>query len=1289
MLKLAKLLHYHLWKLLAWLLILLAVLLTILRLALPYVDLERFRGDFELMAREAIGLPLKIGLVQAELRGFRLNLKLSDIDLYDPQTDNLKLHIPQIQARIHLLRSLLQGSPVLGKGVLIGADLAVTRAPDGGISINGYRLSGGESADGGVGKLLSHSELRLHDSYVLWDDQLSGQAPIRLSQVDMLLLNRGDRHQLAVHAALGDAVNERIALQADVRLGVEGLAGLTGSFYLKAEGVGLASRELPGIVQEVSLNSGVLDLDLWGEIETGRLRRVQGRTHIRNLDLVSSQSGDFALEHFSCLFDWARQAQGWDLDAEQIVIMSNHRLWPAGHLSLAWREDEVAGDSLQLGADYLRLREAVRSFALLPNLSPELRQMLVGLAPDGSLSRLRLSLLQQSGREAQWRVSGKLTQYRNEPWHSIPGLSGLNVNFFGNDQGGYLELNSQAFKTEMPQLFRQPLTANTLDGLFHWDFSPAMGVRLQTLAMRLANDHLQTLSRMNLLVPLDGQPPWIDMQTDFWDGDGKEKSRYFPVGIMHDKLVDWLDHALVSGHVKSGSMLLHGTLSDFPFKNQEGRFEVLFGIEGFILDYMPDWPRVDEVDAEVHFLNNSLAIEMFGGKLLGSELLHGETHIDQLDNAATVDISGELTGPADDLFRLMRETPLRKPLQPLSKALSGAGEIKTGVELHIPLKTSAQLQVKGRVEFQDTKLHITDQDLDITALHGTLNLDNQKIWGKGIRGRLLGQPVTLNVATLKEQGADTTRIASRLKLSSNWLQERFPGMLDLLDGTAVSDVSVSVPHQNKEVAVRLDIATELQGMAIEAPQPFGKQAGEKRGLEVAVELDQNVHDLFVNYAGQYQAQLRDKGDGHWFGDIRLGAGQLELPQKSVIRVRGTLESLDLVGWAGWFAQHAGSSSSGPGVELDLKIDQLSLAGLVCQEARFRIDRKEGGWRFDLESPQLQGQVRMPDNLVLSPVVAKLSHLRLSSASFKSMASDQPPDLSRHYDPWKWPAVDLSIDRLILDEKNLGSAVLRWHKAPHGLSISELGVTGDALQINGHGTWELIENAHKVEMNLQGHLANLGQLQQDHQFNLGITDAPVDFTADLKCSKPLPEVSLACLSGVVGLNMGAGEIKEVDPGVGRLVGLFGLHTLGKRLRLDFTDFFAAGLKFDSIKGNITLDKGNALTRNLTMHGPSTMLEFKGRTGLVAHDYDQTITVTPKVSSTLPVVGAIAVNPGVGLALAVVQQVLGKEVDKITQTQYKLSGSWDDPLIEKISKETGKAQDGDKAVRALVLPGEDGY
>ena len=88
----------------------------------------------------------------------------------------------------------------------------------------------------------------------------------------------------------------------------------------------------------------------------------------------------------------------------------------------------------------------------------------------------------------------------------------------------------------------------------------------------------------------------------------------------------------------------------------------------------------------------------------------------------------------------------------------------------------------------------------------------------------------------------------------------------------------------------------------------------------------------------------------------------------------------------------------------------------------------------------------------------------------------------------------------------------------------------------------------------------------------------------------------------------------------------------------------------------------------MDGPAAHIEIAGRTGLGAQDYDQRATVTPALSSSLPLAGALfgPAGIGVGAALYLGQQVLPeipRQVDRLLSREYRITGSWQDPHIEK--------------------------
>jgi uncharacterized protein YhdP len=149
--------------------------------------------------------------------------------------------------------------------------------------------------------------------------------------------------------------------------------------------------------------------------------------------------------------------------------------------------------------------------------------------------------------------------------------------------------------------------------------------------------------------------------------------------------------------------------------------------------------------------------------------------------------------------------------------------------------------------------------------------------------------------------------------------------------------------------------------------------------------------------------------------------------------------------------------------------------------------------------------------------------------------------------------------------------------------------------------------------------------------------------------------------MVNFDLEGGLLLEVDPGAGRLFGLFSVQALPRRLTLDFSDLFGKGLAFDYMRGQFNFKDGNAVTDNFVLDGPSAQVELQGRVGLVARDYDQQLKVIPHFTSSLPLAGAVVGGVVVGAAVLLVEKLLKSNIDRATGINYRVTGSWDNPVM----------------------------
>jgi len=159
---------------------------------------------------------------------------------------------------------------------------------------------------------------------------------------------------------------------------------------------------------------------------------------------------------------------------------------------------------------------------------------------------------------------------------------------------------------------------------------------------------------------------------------------------------------------------------------------------------------------------------------------------------------------------------------------------------------------------------------------------------------------------------------------------------------------------------------------------------------------------------------------------------------------------------------------------------------------------------------------------------------------------------------------------------------------------------------------------------------------------------------------------------VAITVKDGVLKDVDPGAaGRVFGLLSVQALPRRLTLDFKDLFGKGFHYERIEGTFTVENGNAYTQDLMLKGDAASLALTGRVGLAAEDYDELVTVTPSVSTTLPIAGALAGGPVGAVAGLLAGTVFKDQINRAASYQYTIKGTWAEPVVERVAPPTPPA------------------
>ncbi len=830
--------------------------------------------------------------------------------------------------------------------------------------------------------------------------------------------------------------------------------------------------------------------------------------------------------------------------------------------------------------------------------------------------RATLASLQPRGQLRQLRVAladgevrhaqGTVEQAALLPWQQLPGFSGLSGRWVWSGDHGLVLFDSRDSTVDLPQLFRAPLQFQQLQGSIGLQRSAA-GWRIDIDAARAVTPDIHVAVDAMLAVPV-AAAPYLDLRGLFWNGRAIGTSRYLPAGIMGSEALAWLDEAFRGGSVTRGGMLFHGPLDAFPFDGGEGRFEVDFGVHDAELFFQSGWPSLHEVDARVSFLNRSLTISADSGRMYDSRISRAQVTIaDLLHPLLTVQGAARLGG--DDAVRLLRDTPLRTRFGDYAAGLRLEGESGLELEFTLPLESALAatqpFRLSGAVLLQDNRLWIEDW-LPVEAIEGRLSFTDTGLQADGLQARLLDEPASITIYGEGQGDAARTIIAGRGRMQAAALGRLHDSpLLGRVRGHGVWQGVLSVPHGDSRSGAQLRLHSDLLGMALELPHPLNKAADESRRLEL-------VH--------------------HFSGARR---GQLQLTYGETVQA--------LLAFGEQKGMRRGALHFGPGAMQLPSRDELHISGVLR----------------DLELAQWGAALRGGGKGASLPVRVAMDELHLAAGEGEGGGSTDWHEL---------PPLDVQIRRFGHGALQLDQLAFKLDNSRAAMQITDLQLTGPGMQLTGQARWQLRPRSYS-ELKLQLDSSDVGQMLRHLGIASVITRGKGSATAELNWPGPFAAISAATLDGRIHARIEDGMMDELDPGAGRLLGLLSLQALPRRLVLDFRDLFQKGLAFSSIEGDFTLRAGDAHTSNMLMESAAALVRVEGRTGLVARDYDQRITVVPNLSGTAPVVGTLAFGPQVGALMLLFQKLLKKNVDEAARTEYRVTGPWDQPLIEKVPAAKG--------------------
>ena len=214
----------------------------------------------------------------------------------------------------------------------------------------------------------------------------------------------------------------------------------------------------------------------------------------------------------------------------------------------------------------------------------------------------------------------------------------------------------------------------------------------------------------------------IDLLGYLTRGDASSLGYYLP---NSDKFShEWLSSSIVSGELSDVKIILKGNLDSFPFRNNEhGIFQVNMKATNGVLDYIPDWPKITDISAELLLKGSSMEINASQASMSDTNLSRIKVQIaDMMASDARLQISGLVSGSTKKFLKFSAEHLVDTFTSDEINSLNISGDGELLLDLSIPLPYSGDIRVAGSYLFDDNKIDLGPHMPNLEKINGSLKI---------------------------------------------------------------------------------------------------------------------------------------------------------------------------------------------------------------------------------------------------------------------------------------------------------------------------------------------------------------------------------------------------------------------------------------------------------------------------------------------------------------------------------------------------------------------------------------
>ncbi|MDQ3202429.1 MAG: TIGR02099 family protein, partial [Pseudomonadota bacterium] len=1031
----------------ALVLVLMALYVSLGRELTPLV--AEYRAEVESKAAAALGMPMHIGELEGNWRGFAPILLAHDVMVGEGAN---ALRLDQVRAVPDLWASLLAREVRIDHLELSGLKISLKEGEDGKWALEGFPVQQDQPLD--PEQLLNRMQ-RVQRLSVL-DSQVTLQPldhpPLTLTYVGASLKTGTSRQRLDARLTLPDGQPMAMSLRTRIRASqwkdgeADGYLSLPQSDW---------SKWLPErVTQQWNFSEIKAGGELWFNWKKGALQSGAVRLNAPLLKGAYAERKPIQISNLALNGYFQRNAQGLVATFDSLAMNLAETRWES-HLQLTQTAATDKAEELwHLQADRLDLTPITPLLNALGPLPEGVSKAVERLKVTGGLRNVLLDFRPNATDDSKFAFAANLDNVGFDAYHGAPAARNVSGSISGDLGKGELRMDSKDFVLHLDPIFAKPWQYIQANARLTW--------KLDKQGFTLIAPYLKVLGEEgkiagDFLIRLNSdqsQEDYMDLRVGLVDGDGKYTAKYLPE-VLSPALDEWLRTAILKGAVDEGFFQYQGSLNQGA-ADAARSISLFFKVHDAELAFQPGWPHVKKVSGDVFIEDSGVRILASKGQLLDTRVSDVYVNIPHVaaGQKTHLFLDGAFAGGLGDGLKILQEAPIGTA--ETFAGWEGEGDLRGKLKLDIPLDKGEEPKILVDFKTAKARLKLAEPVLELTQLKGDFRFDSTKgLSGQNITARAFDKPVTAQIFADGSPGKLKTRVAASGEVEVKKLT-------DWLSVTQPLPVSGVIPYQLQldldGADSQLMVNSSLLGVAVDLPAPFGMAADVGRSTTFRMTLQGAERRYWVDYGDladfTFAAPGGNFADGR--GELFLGAGNAELPGAKGLRVRGELAELDVGPWKELVDKYAGQDPGGNAKQLlssaDFKVGKLSGIGTTLDRASVQLNRKAAAWALQLDSQQVKGAANIPDAKA-APIAINLQYVKLPAPDPTVLADENSPDPLASVDPTKIPALDITINQLFQGQDLVGGWSLKVRPTERGIALNTLDLGLKGMLLQGSGGWE--------------------------------------------------------------------------------------------------------------------------------------------------------------------------------------------------------------------------------------------